>query len=104
METKICKKCGRELLEENFMFNPRWEHRASVCKECAAEAKRTNKAKRYAAELAQQKEQLHAARQLRINDFTPKELMENLASRGYKGTLTYTHTEEIDITTFYPLN
>ena len=78
------------------MYNSRWEHRASVCRECAAEARRSNKANKYAAQLAKQGEQLHAARQLRINDFTPKELMENLASRGYTGTLT--HTEEIDIT------
>lgn len=40
------------------------------------------------------------ARQLRLKDFTPRELMEELAARGYKGTLTFTVVQTIDITDF----
>ena len=32
-----------------------------------------------------------------LKDYTPRELMEELARRGYKGTLTYTETRTVDI-------
>lgn len=35
-----------------------------------------------------------------LSRFTPRQLMEELAKRGYKGELTYTRIERIDITHF----
>ena len=67
----------------------RWSTRAQVCNDCALEHRKANhKAKQY------------SARQLTLQDYTPRELMEELARRGYEGKLTYTHVETIDITNF----
>ena len=88
METQKCKCCGRELPVENFKMT-RWSTRAQVCNDCALEHRKGNhKAKQY------------GARQLTLQDYTPRELMEELARRGYEGKLTYTRVETIDITNF----
>ena len=42
----------------------------------------------------------NAARNARLAEFTPRELMAELARRGYEGKLTYTRVEEIDINNF----
>lgn len=44
--------------------------------------------------------QLEEARKARLSEFTPRELMQELASRGYEGTLRYTQVQEIDISNF----
>lgn len=85
METKICKKCGRELVIDNFK-KTRWGGRADVCTDCAREKFRETRAK---------KEQQANARSL--GQYTPRELMEELARRGYTGKLTYVETHTIDI-------
>lgn len=33
-----------------------------------------------------------------LESYTPRQLMEELARRGYRGTLTYTETRTIDLT------
>lgn len=35
-----------------------------------------------------------------VSDFTSRELMEELARRGYRGQLEYTEVRRIDITNF----
>ena len=99
METRICKDCGRELPIEEFRMTCH-NTRCSVCNTCS-EAKRMatrkkNRLERENKETAMQQD----ARKLRLHDFTPRELMAELAERGYKGKLTYTRVEEIDITNF----
>ena len=42
--------------------------------------------------------QVEEARQLRLRDFQPRELMIRLRELGYEGTLIYTQRHEIDIT------
>lgn len=89
METQKCKCCGRELPIEMFKMT-RWGTRTQVCHDCDLEHRQANrKAKQY------------SARQLTLQDYTPRELMmEELARRGYEGKLTYTRVETIDITNF----
>lgn len=99
METRICKECGRELPIEEFRMT-RNKTRCSVCNTCS-ESKRMatrkkNRLERENKETAMQQD----ARKLRLHDFTPRELMVELAERGYKGKLTYTRVGEIDITNF----
>lgn len=88
----VCKDCGRELPESSFKMT-RWGKRAQVCNECAGkkivEAKKQNNAARN-----------QMLRSLRLKDFTPRELMQELARRGYEGELTYTEVHKIDITNF----
>lgn len=84
----ICKECGRTLPETAFKTT-RWGTKAGVCNECANTKRK-----------ASVKKEITDARLLRLRDFTPRELMEELAARGYKGTLTYTVTQTIDITDF----
>ena len=73
-----------------------------ICKKCNGkrikEARERNKgAKNLEQELEQE---LEHAKQMRLHEFTPRELMEELASRGYTGKLTYTETHTIDISQF----
>lgn len=99
--TKICKDCGRELPIEMFK-KTRYGDRVSVCTECATKKRRENKAKKgMEAALAiekrlkaQKEEEVKTA----LSAFTPFQLIEELARRGYRGELTY--VQKIDITNF----
>lgn len=88
METKTCKECGRELELSNFK-KTRWGGVCSICNQCSV--KKSNDTKRRI---------LFKEREKGLGQYTPRELMEELARRGYKGKLTYTRVEEIDITNF----
>lgn len=90
--TIVCKNCGRELPIGNFKLT-RSGTRACVCTECSTAKRRANKQ-------ALIKDTELKARALRIKDFTPRELMEELARRGYKGKLTFVETHTIDIEDF----
>lgn len=100
METIKCKECGREMIAAGNFKKTRWGTYANVCNECAQ--------KKFSATLAAKKEgfkgvadkQVTEARTARLADFSPRELMQELARRGYEGKLTYTRVETIDITNF----
>ncbi len=98
-EFKKCKICGRELPIDQFQRN-RAGGRHSICKECMAlrmkEGKK-NKGEKIRSDL---ESQIVAARNTRLQDYTGRELMEELARRGYKGKLVVTVEKEIDITNF----
>jgi predicted HTH domain antitoxin len=96
METKICKCCGRELPIESFMKNGLGV--SATCKECV-QAKKQSK-REETKRLQKQAIDAINARALKLSDFTPRELMEELARRGYEGKLKVVHIEEIDITKF----
>lgn len=93
METRICKCCGRELPLEKFNKNAfGYTH---VCNECTSKnrseaAKRRNEMKAKIADAEN-------ARNLRLQDFTPRELIKRLRDLGYTGKLNYVETHVIDL-------
>ena len=80
--TKVCKKCGRELpVYEFYKADTNKDGLLGHCKEChRSQMNDRSKAARKA--LAENKTPLSA--------FTPRELIEELRKRGYKGTLYVT--------------
>jgi ribosome-binding protein aMBF1 (putative translation factor) len=99
METKICKDCGRELPIKMFK-KTRYGDRVSVCTECATKKMRENKEKKRIEEAIKVREQARIDAEVKttLSSFTPRQLMEELARRGYKGELTF--VQKIDITNF----
>ena len=79
METKICKKCGKELPVDKFYKNKSQKDGFGYyCKDCVNAYKSSKKA--------------NAEKVFTNPDlakFKPRELIEELKARGYKGTLTY---------------
>ena len=94
METKKCRCCGRELPLDEFTKNGFGY--TNVCKECNSKNRSESQKRRKA--LKQQAVDALNARNLRLQDFSPRELMTRLKELGYEGTLTYTRVETIDIT------
>lgn len=99
METRVCKDCGRELPIENFK-KTRYGDRVYVCTECAVKKLRENKEKKRTEKAMQAREEAMKVAEIRnaLSSFTSRQLMEELASRGYKGELTF--LQRIDITNF----
>lgn len=95
--TKICRDCGRELPIERFKRN-RYGERVSVCLDCDTRKRRENKEKKRlrAAMDARQLMLKEEEDKTALSTFTPRQLMEELARRGYKGELTF--VQKIDIT------
>ena len=99
METMICKECGRELPIESFYKNSRFGY-ANTCRECIKEKKRNTRMEKFASAEELLKTKIQEAQQMRLSEFSPRELMQELCKRGYKGELTYTRTETINISNF----
>lgn len=81
METKICRICGEEKPISDFPKNNNYadgyDNRCKVCVNAYQRALRPNHKREGNPDLA---------------NFTPRELIEELRKRGYKGTLEYTKT------------
>lgn len=92
-ETKVCKRCGKELPLSMFWHNA-WGA-TNYCTECHNE--RVAEGKEQRKKLKQQAVDAVNARKLRLEDFSPRELMARLKELGYEGTLKYTRVETIDI-------
>ena len=88
MEMRVCKRCGRELPIEYFK-KTRWGDHTHVCRDCDFEKRREN---------AQKK--VDEVKKNTLSDFTPRELMQELAKRGYTGTLEYVEVHKINIENF----
>ena len=84
METRTCKRCGQEKPIDQFRKNRLGF--TNVCLECARSKRQQTMANK------EQEERV-----LTLADFTPRELMEELNRRGFKGKLTFTETHIIDI-------
>lgn len=73
---KRCAKCGKELPESEFYRNKKsLDGLQYYCKECTKQMVRKNPVGGGNPDLA---------------DFTPRQLIEELRARGYKGKLIYT--------------
>lgn len=71
-ETKICCECGMEKPVTEFKKNSRSQGYASYCKDCGLKKRRNKFSVSEGGGLAA---------------FTPRELIEELKRRGYRGTL-----------------
>jgi len=94
LQTQVCKCCGRELPVSQFGRGGYGLRK--TCKECVSQKRSEGRKKRD--ETADLRRQVEEARQLRLRDFQPRELMIRLRELGYEGVLTYTQRHEIDIT------
>lgn len=80
---KQCTACGRTLTLDNFRVVPLSpDGHAHICKECGKKRR------------AEKKEgnMIKGGGNPALADFTPRELIEELRARGYKGTLEFTKT------------
>lgn len=92
VKTKVCTKCGKELPITQFSLNPKsHDGRLSICKTCHSQS--------IAAGHAKKKEAKSMALPIKgieggnpeLAKFTPRQLMEELRSRGFEGELTYVY-------------
>ena len=85
METKICRICGEEKPITDFALNHLYKDGYDTrCKCCKNEEAR----KSYHARKESPRDRGNPA----LAGFTPRELIEELRARGYKGTLEFTKT------------
>ena len=90
METKICSKCGRELPISEFYKNKQAKDGLQChCRSCQKETNRVNQEKF--------KKVLSGKG---LSAYTPRELMQELHKRGYRGSLEFTEVHKIDISNF----
>ena len=98
METKVCRKCGRELPTENFFKNHTCKDGVdTICKDCKNEYQREwQKKNREKKKLqAKENERIEFGKKYKIYTnrelakFTPRELMLELKARGYEGELLF---------------
>ena len=92
-EIKTCSCCGQEKPLSEYNKNA-WGYK-TICRECENKHRAEKKEERKA--LKQQAIDAVNARNLRLQDFTPRELMLRLKELGYEGTLKCVRTEVIDI-------
>lgn len=79
--TKVCRECGKELPLTKFYSNSQSpDGRGEVCYMCASSKGRRVKVKGQNPALA---------------EFTPRQLIEELRARGYKGELTFTQIVKV---------
>ena len=98
METKKCKCCGRELpLSE---FHKTGFGVTNTCKECVVKKQKEGKAAKKKERDFEQ--EIANAKKMRLADFSPRDLMEELASRGIEGTMRIPKTtyKEVDLASF----
>ena len=85
METKVCKVCGQELPLSEFRKLPFSTNCIATYKKCVSEKiERTKLFK-----------ETTGSTNTELAKFTPRELIEELKSRGYKGKLYVTRTIEL---------
>ena len=103
IQTRICSCCGKEKPIESYKKVGKRNGGVSVltiCNECMR--KKQDEGRAMAKVKKQQKvaQEVVDARTLRLQDFTPRELMTELHRRGYEGVLKFTSVEQIDISNF----
>lgn len=87
-ETKKCKCCGKELLISEFSRAGLGHH--NTCKKCVSQHKREARTKKR--EVRDFEQEIANAKKMRLSDFTPRDLMEELANRGIEGDMKIPET------------
>lgn len=85
METKVCKVCGQELPLSEFRKSLLVPNGIATCKKCVND--KIKKTKLF--------KETTGSTNTELAKFTPRELIEELKSRGYKGKLYVTRTIEL---------
>ena len=99
--TKKCKCCGRELPIDMFKRIGKRDGGYSyltICSECMGKKQAEGRRLAKEARKASLEKSIEDAKKSKLSEFTPRQLMEELANRGYVGTLKYVEVHEIDIT------
>ena len=97
-EFRICKCCGKEkpiVGKRNGGVSV-----LTICNECMRKKQDEGRAMAKVKEQQKVAQEVVNARTLRLQDFTPRELMTELHRRGYEGVLNFTRIERIDISNF----
>ena len=90
-KTKVCNTCRRELpLSEYNRSSSNPDGYQYACRECQHKLSRQHYEKKKA-----QQEEVKMTIENPLSRFKPRELIQELRDRGYKGKLTYTHTIEL---------
>jgi hypothetical protein len=94
METKVCRKCGKELPTSEFFTSKKAKdglhsYCKSCCMEAAKESQRRRKEKKKKGEMAEFEKKHKIYTNIELAKFTPRELMLELKARGYEGELLY---------------
>jgi predicted HTH domain antitoxin len=97
-ETKKCKCCGRELPLSEFSRNGFGV--LNTCKECVKKKKIEGRAAKKKERDFEQ--EIANAKKMRLADFSPRDLMEELANRGIDGKMYIPKTtyKEVDLASF----
>lgn len=96
MEQQKCKQCGRELPIAEFPIVGRSGAVMTICKDCFKARQKEGRKKHKELKEQEMQSKVETSRQLRLNDFTPRELMLELKRRGYSFKMEYTETHYID--------
>jgi len=102
-ETRVCSCCGKEFPATEFRRIGRKGGGYSIltiCQSCMRERQKEGRKKKAEERALLEEKKETDARKLRIQDFTPRELMEELVRRGYEFEMTYTEVHKISSKTF----
>lgn len=89
METKVCKVCGQELPLSEFRKSPFTTNGIATCNKCVSDKIKKTKL------FKENNKSLSGSTNTELTKFTPRELIAELKSRGYKGKLYVTRTIEL---------
>ena len=100
IELKKCKQCGGEFPLSEFRNVGTRDGKLvalGYCRKCMVERRLQSRAKKKEKAAIAEQEKENTLRKLRLKDFTPRELLEELKERGYKWTkMEVTIVQEID--------
>lgn len=85
METKVCKVCGQKLPLSEFRKSPFTTNGIATCNKCVSD--KIKKTKLF--------NRTSSNNNSELAKFSPRELIGELKSRGYKGKLYVTRTIEL---------
>lgn len=82
-EVRVCKRCQQEKPITEFFRNKNGY--TDVCMDCAMAKRKESRGKK--SRIHELEEQLAKARDVKLSEFSPRELMAELHRRGFEGNL-----------------